>query len=148
MVGDTLVRVSTFRVGSGVGGATVASGSSARPSKSCDWRVCGLGAVVASLVFGLVRGAGAFAAVSGMPFAQHNRGFGHFLSAASSSRLQTMVGGALVRVSAFRFGLGVSGVTIVSGSSAHPSHSWMSCLLTSSLSLGVSSLFCRTPQCL
>jgi hypothetical protein len=59
-----------------------------------------------------------------------------------------MVGGALVNTSAFRFGLGVSGDTIVSGSCPRPSHSWMSCLLTSSLSLGISSLFCRATQCM
>jgi hypothetical protein len=47
--------------------------------------------------------------------AQRYRGFGHFLSAASSSRLKTMVGGTLVKASAFLFGLGVSGATIVSG---------------------------------
>ena len=155
MVVGVLTRASAVRVGSGVGGTTVVSGSSDHPSPSCDWRVCGLGAVGASLVFGLIRGAGAFPAVlptfvlvSRLQLAQRYRGFGHFLSAASSSRLQTMVGGALVRASAFRFGLGVSGATIVSGSCAHPSHSWMSCLLTSSLSLGVSSLFCRAPQCM
>ena len=155
IVGGVLARASALRVGSGVGGAAVVSGSSAHPSHSCDWRVCGLGAVGASLVFRLVCGAGAFPAVlptlvlvSRLQLAQRYRGFGHFLSAASSSRLQTIVGGALVRASAFRFGLGVSGATIVSGSCAHPSHSWMSCLLTSSLSLGVSSLFCRAPQCM
>ena len=144
-----------MRVGSGVGGAAVASGSSARPSHSCDWRVCGLGAVGASSILELMRGARAFAAVlptwvlvSRLQLAQRYRGFGHFLSAASSSRLQTMVGGDLVRASAFRFGLGVSGATIVSGSCAHPSHSWISRLLTSSLSLGISSLFCRATQCM
>ena len=123
----------------------------------CGWDgwVCGLGVVGDSSIFGLVRGAGAFPVVlptlvlvSRMQLARLHRGFGHFLSAASSSRLQTMVGGALVRASAFRFGLGVSGAIIVSGSCARPSHSWMSCLLTSSLSLGVSSLFCRAPQCM
>jgi hypothetical protein len=50
----------------------------------CGWDgwVCGLGAVGASLVFGLVPGAGAFAAVlpsfvlvSNMSFAEHNRAF-------------------------------------------------------------------------
>ena len=89
----------------------------------CGWDVwvCGLGVVSTSLAFGLVRGAGAFAAVlpsfalvSRMPFAQHNRGFGHFFSAASSSRREAMVGGALARALAFRVGLGVSGATIVS----------------------------------
>ena len=55
-------------------------------------------------------------------------------------------GGALVRASAFRVGLGVSGADIVSGSSACPSHLWMSRVLTSSSSLGSSSLFCRGTQ--
>ena len=63
VVGGVLARASALRVGSGVGGAAVASGSSARPSHSCDWRVCGLGVVGVSLVFGLVRGAGVFPAV-------------------------------------------------------------------------------------
>jgi hypothetical protein len=95
--------------------------------------VCGLGAVGASLVFGLVRGTGAFVAVlpsfalvSRMPFAQHNHGFGHFFNATSSSRREDMVGGALVRASAFRVDLGVSGATIVSGSCTCPSHLWIS----------------------
>ena len=44
--------------------------------------------------------------------------------------------------------LGVSGATIVSGSCDRPSHSWISRLLTSSLSLGISSLFCRSTQCM
>ena len=90
----------------------------------CGWdgRVCGLGAVGASLVFGLVRGPGAFAAVlpsfvlvSNMSFAQHNRGFATSFSAASSLRRETMVGGALSRASAFRVGLGVGGTVITPG---------------------------------
>ena len=68
-------------------------------------------------------------------------------SAVSSSRLEEMVDGDLVRSSAFRVGLGVSGATIVSGSCTRPSHSRISRVLTSSLSLGVSSLFCRGTQC-
>ena len=114
-----------------------------------------MGAVGASSIFGLIRGAGAFAAVlptfvlvSRMQLAQQYRGNGHFLSAASSSRHEAMVGGALARASALRVGLGVSGATIVSGSCARPSHSWISRLLTSSLSLGISSLFCRATQCM
>ncbi len=69
------------------------------------------------MVFGLVRGAGAFATVlpsfslvSRMPFAQHNHGFDHFFSATFSSRRETMVVGVLVRASAFRVDLGVSGL--------------------------------------
>jgi hypothetical protein len=52
-------------------------------------------------IFGLVRGSGAFAAVlptlvlvSRFQLAQRYRGFGHFLSAVSSSRLEAMVGGS------------------------------------------------------
>ncbi len=50
-------------VGLGVSGATVASGSRTRPSHKCDGWVCDLGEVGTTLVFGLVRGTGAFAAV-------------------------------------------------------------------------------------
>ncbi len=119
MVGGALARTSTFLVGLGVGGTVIATGLRACPSRSCDGWVSGLGAVRASLVFGLVRGAGTFAVVlpsfalvSRMPFAQYNHGFGHFFSATSSSRREALVGGALARASAFRVGLGVSGVTI------------------------------------
>ena len=81
----------------------------------CGWDglLGGLGAVGASLTFGVVRGAGAFAAVlptfvsvSRMHLAQHNRGFGHFFSAASSSRREAMVGGALAKGFAFSCRLG------------------------------------------
>jgi hypothetical protein len=85
---------------------------------------------------------------SRMPFAQHNHGFGHFFSATSSSRRESMVGGALTRASAFRVGLGVSGATIVSGSYVCPSHLWISRVLTSSSSSGISSLFCCATQCM
>jgi hypothetical protein len=64
-----------------------------------------------------------FALVSRMPFAQHNRGFGHFFITASSSRREVMVDGALVRLSAFRVGLGVGGAVIVPGLRACPSRS-------------------------
>ena len=89
-----------------------------------------------------------FVLVSRMQLAQQYRGNGHFLSATSSSRREAMVGGALARASALRVGLGVGGAAIASGSCARPSHSWISRLLTSSLSLGTSSLFCRATQCM
>ena len=38
--------------------------------------------------------------------------------------------------------------SVVSGSRVHTSHSWTSRLLTSSFSLGVSSLFCRATRCM
>ena len=63
MVGDVLARASAFRVGLGVGGEAVVSGSRARPSHSCVGWVCDLGAVGDSSIFGLVRGSGAFAVV-------------------------------------------------------------------------------------
>ena len=66
----------------------------------------------------------------------------------SVSRMQLVEQYALTRTSAVSVGLGVGGVTIVSGSCARPSHSRISHLLTSSLSLGVSSLFCRATQCM
>ena len=107
------------------------------------------------LIFGLARRAGAFAGglltfalVPGFQLAQHNRGKCHFFSAAFSSQLEAMVGGALARASALHVGLGVGGTTIASGSRVRTSHSWTSRLLTSSFSLGVSSLFCRTTQCM
>ncbi len=92
----------------------------------------GLGAVGASSIFGLVRRAGALAAMlptfvlvscSRMQIAQQYRGNGHFLSAASSSRRETMVGGSLTRASALHVGVGVGGAAIASGSRARPTHS-------------------------
>ncbi len=59
-----------------------------------------------------------------------------------------MVGGALARASALHDGLGVGGSTIASGSRVRTSHSWTSRFLTSSFSVGVSSLFCRATQCM
>jgi hypothetical protein len=120
MVGGVLTRVSDFRVDLGVGGAVIASGSRTRPTHSCDRWVFDLGVVVPSSIFGCVRGTGAFVVV--LP--------------------------TFVSVSRMHVGLVVSGSTILPGSCAHPSHSWISLLLTSSLSLGISSSFCRATQCM
>ena len=111
----------------GVGGAAVSSGSHVRPSHSCDGWVCDLGTVDVSSIFGLIRGTGAFTPV--LP------------TFVSVSRMQLVEQYVLTRTSAVRVGLGVGGVTIVSGSCGLPSYSWISRLLTSSLSLG-SSLVC------
>ncbi len=54
----------------------------------------------------------------------------------------------LGEVFGFSCRLGVSGGTIVSGSCAWPLHLWISRVLTSSSSLGISSLFCRSTQCM
>ncbi len=48
-----------------------------------------------------------FVLVSRIQLAQRYRDFGHYLSAASSSRLEAMVGDVLGRVSSFRFGGGI-----------------------------------------
>ena len=155
MVGGALARASALRIGLGVGRVLIASGSRTRPSHSCDGWVCDLGVVGAPLIFGLARGAGAFAwglltfaLVSGLQLAQHNCGKCHFFSAAFPSQTEAMVGGALARASALHVGLGVGGPTIASGSRVRTSHSWTSRLLSSSFSLGVSSLFCRATQCM
>ena len=156
MVAGALMRVSVLRFGLGVGRALIASGLRTRPSHSCDGWVCDLGALGASSIFGLVRMAGAFtgrlltfASVSGIQLAQHNcSNKCYFVSAAFPSRLEALVGDTLARVSALRFGLGVGGTTIASGSRARTSHSWTSRLLNSPFSLGVSSLFCRATQCM
>ncbi len=115
-----------MRVGFGVGGAAVVSGSRGRPSHSCDGWVCDLGVVGDSSIFGLIRGVGAFVVVlptlvlvSGIQIVERYRGFGHFLTVVSSSRLEVMVGGALVRTPVFRFDLGVSGATVLSSSFHH-----------------------------
>ena len=71
-------------------------------------------------------------------FSSHKHG--HFLSAASSSRREAMVGGALAGGSSLRVGLGVGGAAVASGSRARPSHScdeWMGDLSA----VGASSIF-------
>ncbi len=125
------------------------------PTPYYSFSVTFLGEVIDSLIFGLVRGSGAFAAVlptfvlvSRIQLTQRYRVNATSFNEASSSRLETMVVGVLVRDSVFRVGLGVGGSTIVSGSCARPSHSRISHSLTSSLSTGISSLFCRVTQCM
>jgi hypothetical protein len=61
-----------------------------------------------------------------MYLTQQYRDNDHFLSAESSSRHEEMVGVVLTRASDLSVGLGVSGVTIVSGSCDRPSYSWIS----------------------
>jgi hypothetical protein len=148
-------RASPLRVGLGVGRALIASLSRTRPSHSCDGWVCDLGVVGVLSIFGLARRAGAFAGglftfslVSGFQLEEHNRDQCHFHSTVFSSQLEGMVGGSLTRASVLRVDLGVGGSTITSGSCVRPSYSWTSRLLTSSFSLGVSSLFCRETQCM
>ena len=86
------------------------------------------------------------ALVSGLQLAQHNRDQCHFRSAAFSSQLEAMVGGALVRASALRVGLGVGRALIASGSRTRPSHScdgWV-CDLGVVGALSIFGLACRS----
>ena len=77
--------------------------------------MCDLDALGASSIFGLVRRTGTltgglltFASVSGIQFAQHNRGICyHFVNTVFPSRLEAMVGDTLARVPALHVGLGV-----------------------------------------
>jgi hypothetical protein len=76
--------------------------------------------VGASSIFGWVRGTGVivqalqtFVFVSRIQLTEQYRDNDHFLSAASSSRHETMVGGALARASGILVGLGVSGADVL-----------------------------------
>ena len=63
MVDGALERAWVLRVGLGVGGTVITSGSRARPTHSCDRWVCDLGVVGVSSIFGWVRGSGVFTEV-------------------------------------------------------------------------------------
>ncbi len=87
-----------------------------------------------------------FFAASGVQLAQTDRDTFHFRRAAFSVQLKNKVGLALAKVSVLRITLNLDGVTIISNSHTHPSHSQTSRLLTSSLSLGIS--VPRSTQCM
>ncbi len=78
-----------------------------------------------------------FVAASGVQLPQHDRGQFHFRRAAFASQIKSRVGLDLVKVSALRINLNIDGAPITTRTHTHPSHSQTSCLLTSSLSLGV-----------
>ena len=87
-------------------------------------RQCGLHAFAAVLP--------TFVLVSRMQFAQRYRGNATSFSAESSSRLETMVGGVLTRVSVFRVGLGQWGyhrVWIVHSTITFPDFSFVDLIL-------------------
>jgi hypothetical protein len=85
-------------------------------------------------------------AASGVQSAQFDRGFFHFRRAAFSSMLKSRVSNNLAKAADLRINLNLDGAPIASKSHTHPSHSQTSCLLTSSLSLGVP--VPRPTQCL
>ena len=87
-----------------------------------------------------------FFAASGVLSAQSDRGFFHYRRAAFSSMLKSRVGNILAKAATLRINLILDGAPIASKSHTHPSHSQTSCLLTSSLSVGVP--VPRPTQCL
>jgi hypothetical protein len=89
-----------------------------------------------------------FFAASGVQLAQTDRVTFHFRRAAFSDQLQRKVGLTLVKSTALRITLNLDGVTIISNSHIHPSHSQTSRLLTSSLSLGIPVPVPRSTQCM
>ena len=78
-----------------------------------------------------------FFATSGVPSAESHRGFFHYRRAAFFSNLKLKTGSLLAKAAALRITLNLDGAPITSTTHTHPSHSQTSCLLTSSLSLGV-----------
>ncbi len=89
-----------------------------------------------------------FFAASGVQSAQSNLGasYFHFRRAVFSNQLKSKCGLLLAKAAALRINLNLDGVPIASNSHTHPSHSYTSRLLTSSLSLGVPVL--RATQCM
>jgi hypothetical protein len=76
-------------------------------------------------------------AASGVQLAQTDRGQFHFRRTDFDSHLKSRIGLALTKVEALRITSNLDGTPITSKSHTYPSHSQTSCLLTSSLSLGV-----------
>jgi hypothetical protein len=87
-----------------------------------------------------------FFAASGVQLAQTDRGMFHYRRAAFSAQLKSKVVLTLTKEEDLRITLNLDGVSIISKSHTHPSHSQTSRLLTSSLSLGVP--VPRTTQCM
>ena len=78
-----------------------------------------------------------FFTASGVQSVDFDRGFVHFRRTAFSSMLKSRASNILAKAAASRINLNLDGTPIESKSHSHPSHSQTSCLLTSSLSLGV-----------
>jgi hypothetical protein len=78
-----------------------------------------------------------FFAASGVQLAQTRRVMFHFHRAAFSVQIKAKVGSTLAKAATLRINLNIDGAPITSRTHTHPSHSQISRLLTSSLSLGV-----------
>jgi hypothetical protein len=78
-----------------------------------------------------------FFATSGVLSDPSDRGFFHYRQSVFSSKFKSRVENILTKVVGLRINLNLDGSPIASKSHTHPLHSQTSCLLTSSLSLGV-----------
>ncbi len=78
-----------------------------------------------------------FFSSSGVKLVQTDRGMFHYHRAVFSTHLKNKVGLTLTKEEALRITVKLDGVSIISKSHTHPSHSQTSLLLTSSLSLGI-----------
>jgi hypothetical protein len=78
-----------------------------------------------------------FFEASGVLSAQSDCGLYHYRHTAVSAQLKSKVGLALSKEAALRITLNLDGVSIISRTHTHPSHSQTSRLSTSSFSLGV-----------
>ncbi len=87
-----------------------------------------------------------FISPSGVQLVQHDRDQFHFRLVTFTQHLKNRVDMSLSKQTSSRITLNLDGVPITSKSHTHPSHSQTSCLLTSSLSLGVP--VPRTTQCI
>jgi hypothetical protein len=74
---------------------------------------------------------------SGVQSPQSNRGTFHFKRTAFLGQLKTKIDSNLTKAGTLCVNLNIDGTPITSRSDTHPSHSQVSLLLTSSLSLGV-----------
>ena len=83
---------------------------------------------------------------SGVQLAQSDRGYFHFLRVAFLAQFKSRVVLTLTKTVALRITINLDGVPITSTTHTHPSHSQISRLLTSSLTLGVP--VPRSTQCM
>ncbi len=87
-----------------------------------------------------------FFAASGVQLVKHDRDQFHYKRVSISSQFKSKVANILAKTGALWITLNIDDTAVASRSHTHPSHSQTSCLLTSSMSLGVT--VPRTTQCM
>ncbi len=83
---------------------------------------------------------------TGVHLVQHHRDQFHYRRVVFSSQIKSQIGNILAKVTSLQIILNIDYPPVSSRSHTHPSHSKTSCLLTSSLSLGVP--VPRSTQCM